>query len=96
MKLKLTTRAIEDIFEISRYLKQKNPSVSLKIRHLLFEAMHRLTLFPMSGSEQISGVRRLITYKYRYLIYYRVDSEAKHIEIITIQHSSRDREFEHV
>ena len=38
------------------------------------------------------GVRKLITRRYQYLVYYVVEEAAEEIVILTIQHPARDRE----
>jgi toxin ParE1/3/4 len=38
------------------------------------------------------GVRKLVTRRYPYLVYYTVDEASEEIVIITIQHPARDRE----
>jgi toxin ParE1/3/4 len=40
------------------------------------------------------GVRKLVTRKYPYLVYYTVDEAAEEIVILTIQHPAREREHE--
>jgi toxin ParE1/3/4 len=39
-------------------------------------------------------VRKLVTRKYPYLVYYTVDPSAEEIIILTIQHPAREREHE--
>jgi len=49
----------------------------------------------LSGRPQtVAGVRKLITRKYPYLVYYTVDEPGEEIVILTIHHSSRKREHE--
>jgi hypothetical protein len=40
------------------------------------------------------SVRKLVTLKYRYLVYYMVDEGAEEIVILTLQHPSRRREYQ--
>ena len=52
-------------------------------------------LFPEAGRRQtIEGVRKFVTSKYSYLIYYVLDPSVDEIMILTIQHSAREREYE--
>ena len=37
-------------------------------------------------------MRKLVTKRYRYLVYYTADEEAEEIIILTIQHPARERE----
>ena len=38
-------------------------------------------------------MRKLVTRRYRYLVYYTADEAAEEIIIITIQHAAREREL---
>ncbi len=54
-------------------------------------------LFPAIGRPQnVEGVRKLVTPKYRYLIYYVIDEGAEEIVILTIRHPARSREYRDV
>jgi plasmid stabilization system protein ParE len=64
---------------------------------LLFVRCKNLVLFPQVGRAQtIEGVRKLVTRKYPYLVYYTVGEAAEEIVILTIQHPAREREHEDV
>ena len=39
-------------------------------------------------------MRKLVTRKYPYLVYYTVDEAAEEVIILTIQHPAREREYE--
>jgi len=43
-------------------------------------------------SKKAEGVRKLVTRKYSYLVYYTLDKAAEEIVIVTVQHSARRRE----
>jgi plasmid stabilization system protein ParE len=59
--------------------------------------LQKLILFPELGRRQAAkGVRKLITRKYSYLVYYSLDQSADEIVILTIQHPARDREYKDV
>jgi len=56
-----------------------------------------LIIFPEAGRRQgLPSVRKLVTRKYSYLIYYSFDQAKDEIVILTIQHSAREREYEDV
>ena len=42
----------------------------------------------------MEDVRKLVTRKYPYLVYYTLDLTAEEIIILTIQHPAREREYE--
>jgi plasmid stabilization system protein ParE len=57
--------------------------------------LRNLVLFPEIGRRQtVEGVRKLVTRKYPYLVYYTLDLTAEEIIILTIQHPAREREYE--
>jgi toxin ParE1/3/4 len=46
------------------------------------------------GQEAAEGVRKLVTRRYPYFVYYTVDEAAEEIVILTIQHPARERSYE--
>ena len=52
-----------------------------------FLSLQNLILFPHVGRQQkAEGVRKLVTRRYPYLVYYTTDEEAEEIVILPIQH----------
>jgi toxin ParE1/3/4 len=97
VKLRLTPRATRDLAEIAEYLRPRNPSAALAVRDAILRSLQKLTLFPGIGRPQnVEGVRKLVTPKYRYLVYYMIDDGAEEIVILTIQHPARRREYRDV
>lgn len=95
MKLRLAPQATTDIAEIGDYLKTRNPYAAERVRAAILDSLQRLTLFPRAGRIQtVPGVRKLVTRKYPYLVYYTVDLDADEVVILAVQHPSRDREHE--
>jgi plasmid stabilization system protein ParE len=50
----------------------------------------------MGRSQNVESVRKLVTTRYRYLVYYTIDEGAEEIVILTIQHPARSREYRDV
>ncbi len=97
MKLRFTPRATRDLAEIAEYLRNRSPSAPLAVRDAILRSLQNLTLFPAIGRLQnVEGVRKLVTPKYRYLVYYVIDDGADEIVILTIQHPARRREYRDV
>ena len=95
MKLRFTPRATADLIAIADYIRVRNPSASLRVRAAILDSLRTLVLFPEAGRRQKpQGVRKLVTRKYSYLIYYTLDPAAAEIVILSIQHSAREREHE--
>ena len=97
MKLRFTPRATHDLADIADYIHERNPNAALRVRAAILESLQDLILFPELGRRQtVEGVRKLITRKYFYLVYYSLDRSADEIVILTIQHPAREREYEDV
>jgi toxin ParE1/3/4 len=93
MKLRLTRRAAQDLADIADYIRKQNPQAALRVRAAILESLQNLVLFPQVGRQQkVEGVRKLVTRRYPYLVYYTADESAEEIIIITIQHPARERE----
>jgi hypothetical protein len=50
----------------------------------------------LGRQQQVEGVRKLVTQRYAYLVYYTVDDEAEEIIVLAIQHPAREREHSDV
>ena len=51
-------------------------------------------MFPHIGRQQkVEGVRKLVTRRYPYLVYYTADDGAEEIVILAIQHPARERDY---
>jgi plasmid stabilization system protein ParE len=93
MKLRFTTRAVQDLAGIAEYVSEHSPQAALRVRAAILESLRSLVLFPHIGRQQkIEGVRKLVTRRYPYLVYYTTDDVAQEVVILTIQHPARERE----
>jgi toxin ParE1/3/4 len=90
MKLRFSPRATQDLIEIANYIRERNPAASLRVRAAILDSLRVLILFPEIGRRQkVQGVRKLVTRKYPYVVYYMVDPDAAEIIILSIQHPAR-------
>jgi plasmid stabilization system protein ParE len=97
VKLRFTPRATRDLAEIAEYLRTRNPSAALAVRAAMLRSLQTLMRFPALGRPQnVGGVRKLVTLRYRYLVYYMVDEGADELVVLTIQHPARSREYRDV
>src|SRR5437763_8965496 len=95
MKLRFTPRAAQDLAAIADYIRGHNPAAAQQVRAAILHSLQNLILFPEVGRLQaVEGVRKLVTRKYPYLVYYTVDESGEEIVILTIQHPAREREHE--
>ena len=81
--------------DVADYIREYSPNAALRVRSAILDALQDLVLFPEVGRRQkTEGVRKLVTRRYAYLIYYTLDRNADEIVVLTIQHSARAREHE--
>jgi toxin ParE1/3/4 len=93
MKLRFTRQAKQDLDNIADYIREQNPEAALRVRAAIIRSLQTLVLFPRIGRRQaVRGVRKLVTRRHKYLIYYIVEGSAEEIVILTIQHPARERE----
>jgi toxin ParE1/3/4 len=63
------------------------------VRSAILDVLQNLVVFPKLGRLQsVRGVRKLVTRKYPYLVYYSTDEAAREIVMLAIQHAARARE----
>jgi toxin ParE1/3/4 len=95
MKLRFTLRATQDLAAIADYIRERNPTAAELVRASILRSLQNLVLFPLAGRTQTAaGVRKLVTRRYLYLVYYTVDETSEEIIILTIQHPARERNYE--
>jgi len=95
MKLRFTRRATENLTAIADYLTTINPSAARHVRAAIYDSLRILILFPDAGRRQKAHrVRKLVTRKYAYLIYYTVDDDAEEIVILNVKHPAQKREHD--
>jgi toxin ParE1/3/4 len=71
------------------------PTLAQQVRAAILHSLQNLVLFPQAGRAQtVEGVRKLVTRKYPYLVYYTVDDTSEEIIILTIEHPARERKHE--
>ncbi|AMA58405.1 type II toxin-antitoxin system RelE/ParE family toxin [Bradyrhizobium sp. CCGE-LA001] len=93
MKLRYTPRAAQDLIGIAEYVREQSPQGALRVRAAILESLQNLVRFPRLGRPpKVEGVRKLVTRRYPYLIYYTLDEEAGEVVILTIQHPAQARE----
>ena len=94
MRLRFTARATQDLAAIGDYIRSKNPTAAVRVRDAILKSLRLVARFPRAGRAQtVESVRKIVTRRYAYVIYYSIDDVAQEIIIITIQHPSRAREY---
>ncbi|PJG56773.1 type II toxin-antitoxin system RelE/ParE family toxin [Bradyrhizobium forestalis] len=81
------------MISIADHVREHSPQGALRVRAAILESLQNLIRFPRLGRPQkVEGVRKLVTRRYPYLVYYQLDERAGEIVILTIQHPARERE----
>ncbi|MFL9823293.1 type II toxin-antitoxin system RelE/ParE family toxin [Rhodoplanes sp. SY1] len=95
MTIRYTRRAVADLAGIADHIRARDPAAALRVRTAILDSIRTLILFPRAGRRQsVAGVRKLVTRKYPYLVYYSVDGANGDIVILAIRHPARRREHE--
>ena len=94
MRVTYSPRAVTDLEGIADYLLPRNPQAALRVRTTILNTLQHLVRHPRLGRQQSAeGVRKIVTRKYSYRIYYTVEESADAIVVVTIQHGSQQAEF---
>ncbi|MFD2181166.1 type II toxin-antitoxin system RelE/ParE family toxin [Rhodoplanes azumiensis] len=95
MTIRYTRRAVADLSGIAEYIRSHDPPAALRVRDAILDSIRTLALFPRAGRRQsVAGVRKLVTRKFPYLIYYSVHGATGDIVVLTVRHPARRREHE--
>jgi toxin ParE1/3/4 len=95
VNLRFTPRAAQDLAAIADYIRAHDPAAAQRVRAAILRSLQNLVLFPQAGRAQVvEGVRKLVTRKYPYLVYYTIDEMGGEIIILTIQHPAREQQHE--
>jgi plasmid stabilization system protein ParE len=95
VKVRFVPRAARDLADIADYIAARNPRAAGNVRDAIIDAVKTVAAFPRIGRRQnVENVRRFVTRKYSYIIYYTVDEAADELAILSIRHSARRREYD--
>ena len=90
MRVTYSPDAISDLEGIADYLTPRNPQGALNVRHAITATIMHLARHPRIGRLQTAdGVRKIVTRKYNYRIYYTIDEAADELIIANILHRAR-------
>lgn len=95
MKLRFTPRALENVTDIADFIRERSPAAAENVRDAIYESLQNLILFPRAGRPQVTeGVRKFVTRKYSYLIYYTLDEADDEIIILNVKHPAQKHEHD--
>ena len=94
MKLRFTPRAVVDPTAIADHIRERNPKAAVRVRSSILKSLDHLTVFPRMGRRQSTpGVRKLVTRRYSYLVYYKLDMDAREVVVLSVRHPARKRKY---
>jgi len=93
MKLRFTPRATEDRAAIGDYIRSRNPAAAVRVRGGDPRNPAAACAIPSCSAQTVEGVRKIVTRRYAYIVYYGVDPDSQEIIVNTIQHPAREREY---
>ena len=89
MRLRWTTPATEDLYNIVRHIQRDNPDAAANVAEILFEGCEKLGNFPRRGRKgRIEGTRELVFTGLPYIVVYRIQDQ--NLEIVRIYHGAQD------
>lgn len=89
-RVRFSEFAIRDLQVIAEYIRQDNEKTARLVITSLKEFCLILGVMPEMGRpSEITGVRKLITPRYRYKIIYEIHRSKKEIVILRIYHSTQ-------
>jgi plasmid stabilization system protein ParE len=91
MKLRLTLRAGENLSVILNYLQSRSPQASRRVRRTILSTFRNLLLFPEAGRMLRHDLRKIVTPRYGYVIYYLADRAADEVVIVAVLHAAQQR-----
>ena len=94
MKVQYSARAAAEYKTIARYYKNIDHLVAGAVAHDIRKTVKLLSRHPSIGkSQDVQDIRRTISPRYGYLIYYREVPGSHFIEIVTILHGRQERPY---
>jgi toxin ParE1/3/4 len=88
VRLHFTSRAADELEEVIEYIRERSPQGAKNVRARIRKLTQHVLEHPQSGSLTSSGLRRIATTPYPYLIFYEV--LADEVIIVGIRHSARN------
>jgi toxin ParE1/3/4 len=89
MRLRWTTPATQDLYNIIRHIQRDNPDAAAKAADTLYQGCSKLLDFPRQGRRgRIEGTRELVFPGLPYIAVYRIQDQ--NLEIVRIYHGAQD------
>jgi toxin ParE1/3/4 len=89
MRLRWTTPATQDLYNIIRHIQRDSPNAASKVAETRYEGCGKLIDFPRQGRQgRIEGTRELVFPRLPYIVVYRIQDQT--LETVRIYHGAQD------
>jgi toxin ParE1/3/4 len=89
MRVRWTTPAADDLYNIVRHIQRDNPDSAADVAKSLYDGCGNLRKFPHLGRKgRIEGTRELVFSGLPYIVVYRIQDQI--VEILRIYHGAQD------
>jgi toxin ParE1/3/4 len=90
MRVRWTTPAADDLYNIVRHIQQDNPNAAADVAKIIYNGCAGLAKFPFSGRKgRVAGSRELVFSRLPYIVVYRIQDPV--VELLRIYHGAQDR-----
>jgi toxin ParE1/3/4 len=91
VKIRYTSKALEQLDAIYSYIEAHSPRAAPAVKARVQRAIGRLAHFPYScRATSHPGIRVLSIVRYPYLVFYTVDEGAQEVQILRVRHAAQD------
>jgi len=89
MRVRWTTPAADDLYNIVRHFQRDNPESAAAVAESLYDGCGNLRRFPHLGRKgRIAGTRELVFSGLPYIVVYRIQDQI--VEVMRIYHGAQD------
>jgi toxin ParE1/3/4 len=89
MRLRWTTPATNDLYNIVQRIRKDNPAAAAEVATILYDGCGGLSDFPRRGRNgRIEGTRELVFPGLPYIVVYKIQDEV--VELLRIYHGAQD------
>jgi addiction module RelE/StbE family toxin len=89
MRLRWTTPATDDLYNIVQRIRKDNPAAAVVVATTLYDGCGSLRDFPRRGRKgRIEGTRELVFPGLPYIVVYRIQDQI--VELLRIYHGAQD------
>jgi len=89
MRIRWTTRAANDLYNIVKRIQRDNEAAAAKVANILYQGCDDLRTFPRRGrSGRIQGTRELVFPGLPYILVYQIKHQI--VEVVRIYHGAQD------